>query len=214
MKYTFSLFLKISQKVTVFCYHGMSVRPYVLSRHHQQTVVTMSTSDDNLLSSLPGGMVSLHSPSEGQDWQPILHSSNQVVLYNPKSHALSISRFSSSHDLTVRNNACPYCRRALPEGFEHFTEDSDFDVVDPMHHTRKPDYFHLLAAANENTSVPPSLTAHEDNGPADSQSGGTSRAFPPNTLAEGYFKRFFQEDYKLGMGANGSVYLCQVSPIN
>lgn len=174
----------------------------------------MSTSDDNLLSSLPGGIVSLHLPSEEQDWQPILHSSNQVVLYNPKSHALSISRFSSSHDLTVRNNACPYCRRALPEGFEQFTEDSDFDIVDPMHHTRKPDYFHLLAAANENTSVPPSLTAHEDNGPADSQSGGTSRAFPPNTLAEGYFKRFFQEDYKLGMGANGSVYLCQVSEPN
>jgi len=184
----------------------MSVRPYVLSSRCR--VVTMSASDDNLL---PGGIVSLHSLSEEQDWQPILHSSNQVVLYNPKSHALSISRFSRSHDLTVRNNACPYCRRALPEGFEHLSENNDFDVVDPMHHTRKPDYFHLLAAANENTSVPPSLTAHEDSGSADSRSGGTSRAFPPNTLAEGYFKRFFQEDYKLGMGANGSVYLCQVS---
>ncbi|EEB90738.1 hypothetical protein MPER_11017, partial [Moniliophthora perniciosa FA553] len=28
-------------------------------------------------------------------------------------------------------------------------------------------------------------------------------------MAEGYFKAFFQEEYKLGMGANGSVYLCQ-----
>lgn len=166
-------------------------------------------SADSLLSSIPGGVVSLHSASEEQDWQPILHSSNQVVLYNPKSHALSISRFSSSHDLTVRNNACPYCRRTLPEGFEHFAEHSDFDEVDPMNHTRKPDYFHLLATANENASVPPSLTAHEDNGLAELQSEGHSRAFPPNTLAEGYFKRFFQEEYKLGMGANGSVYLCQ-----
>lgn len=28
-------------------------------------------------------------------------------------------------------------------------------------------------------------------------------------MAEGYFKAFFQEEYKLGMGANGSVFLCQ-----
>lgn len=28
-------------------------------------------------------------------------------------------------------------------------------------------------------------------------------------MAEGYFKAFFQEEYRLGMGANGSVYLCQ-----
>ena len=30
-------------------------------------------------------------------------------------------------------------------------------------------------------------------------------------MAEGYFKAFFQEEYKLGMGANGSVFLCQAS---
>ena len=29
-------------------------------------------------------------------------------------------------------------------------------------------------------------------------------------MAEGYFKTFFQEEFKLGMGANGSVFLCQV----
>jgi hypothetical protein len=29
-------------------------------------------------------------------------------------------------------------------------------------------------------------------------------------MAEGYFKAFFKEEYRLGMGANGSVYLCQV----
>ncbi|KAJ3486519.1 hypothetical protein NLJ89_g11803 [Agrocybe chaxingu] len=28
-------------------------------------------------------------------------------------------------------------------------------------------------------------------------------------MAQGYFKTFFQEEYKLGMGANGSVFLCQ-----
>jgi hypothetical protein len=29
-------------------------------------------------------------------------------------------------------------------------------------------------------------------------------------MAEGYFKAFFQEETRLGMGANGSVFLCQV----
>jgi hypothetical protein len=29
-------------------------------------------------------------------------------------------------------------------------------------------------------------------------------------MAEGYFKAFFQEEARLGMGANGSVFLCQV----
>lgn len=28
-------------------------------------------------------------------------------------------------------------------------------------------------------------------------------------MAEGYFRKFFQEEYRLGMGAYGSVYLCQ-----
>jgi hypothetical protein len=29
-------------------------------------------------------------------------------------------------------------------------------------------------------------------------------------MADGYFKAFFQEEYRLGMGANGTVFLCQV----
>ena len=38
----------------------------------------------------------------------------------------------------------------------------------------------------------------------------TNNAFPADKMAEGYFKTFFQEEYRLGMGANGSVFLCQV----
>ena len=37
-----------------------------------------------------------------------------------------------------------------------------------------------------------------------------NNVFPADKMAEGYFKTFFQEEYKLGMGANGSVFLCQV----
>lgn len=168
-----------------------------------------SMSNESPFPSPPRGMIALPAASE-QDWQPILHSSNQVVLWNPKSHALSISRFSNNHGLTVQDNACPYCRRVLPDGFEHDTsEHTDYDAADPTQHTRRPEYFQLLSVANESTSGPPPLTAHEDNEHTGSQEEGTSRAFPPNTMAEGYFDRFFQEEYKLGMGANGSVFLCQ-----
>jgi hypothetical protein len=37
-----------------------------------------------------------------------------------------------------------------------------------------------------------------------------NNVFPADKMAEGYFKTFFQEEYRLGMGANGSVFLCQV----
>lgn len=43
---------------------------------------------------------------------------------------------------------------------------------------------------------------------ADNSRGRT--VFPPGTLAEGYFNAFFKEECKLGMGANGSVFLCAV----
>ncbi len=153
------------------------------------------------------GVIALHTNSE-HDWQPILHSSNQVVLYNPKSHALTISQSSSS--LPVHGKPCPYCRRILPDDFEQdTTEGSGFDEADPTYQFREPDYFRLLAFANENASGLPPLTDHEERGRSAREE--TSRAFPPNTMAEGYFKRFFQEEYKLGMGANGTVYLCQVS---
>ncbi|OBZ78055.1 putative serine/threonine-protein kinase iksA [Grifola frondosa] len=34
-------------------------------------------------------------------------------------------------------------------------------------------------------------------------------AFRAENMAEGYFKAFFKEEYRIGMGANGSVFLCQ-----
>ncbi|KAF9444182.1 kinase-like protein [Macrolepiota fuliginosa MF-IS2] len=150
-------------------------------------------------------MIELHTNS-GYDWQPILRSSNQVVLYDPKSHALSISQ--SSNNLSLHGEACPYCKRILPEEFQREApEDHEFDEADPTYHIQ-PNYFQLLSIANDSTSGPPPLTAREEHGRAGAREG-TSRAFPPNTMAEGYFRRFFQEEYRLGMGAYGSVYLCQ-----
>ena len=89
---------------------------------------------------------------------------------------------------------------------------------DPAYTSRVSDYFQLLEMANESSSRPSSppgptllgagMGSSTNN--ARQQQSGTS-ALPAEKMAEGYFKTFFQEEYRLGMDANGSVYLCQVS---
>ncbi|KAG6878063.1 hypothetical protein C0993_000163 [Termitomyces sp. T159_Od127] len=140
-------------------------------------------------------------PAEQEHWQPVLHVSNQVVLYNPHSHALSIRKFDHFPRRPCR--PCPYCKQTLPADFEQEIDDDDIDVLDsdPAYHSRVSDYFQLLAASNEASSRPSTP-------PPVMQEQSTS-AFPAEKMAEGYFKAFFQEEMKLGMGANGSVFLCQ-----
>ena len=185
-----------------------------------------------------------------EQWQPILHASNQVVLYNPHSHALSIALTTNeaakgvvvtrrqrleNTDIHTRDT-CPYCKQTLPPGFNHDTEDDneerweDVDEVaedastDPAYHSRASDYFRLLQIANETSSNASSRRQSRsptlrvgDNGDSDEtrreteEYGSTQGAFPAEKMAEGYFKMFFREECKLGMGANGTVYLCQVS---
>ncbi|KAG1722638.1 kinase-like domain-containing protein, partial [Suillus paluster] len=135
------------------------------------------------------------------EWQPIFQASNQIVLYNPTSHALSITKSSGPPDF-AGSSPCPYCHRLLPSGFDRDGLPENIRS-DSGSHSRASNYFQLLAAANQTSSRPSS--------PPPLTSGGGSRhgAFPPESMAEGYFKTFFQEEYRLGMGANGSVYLCQ-----
>ena len=200
-----------------------------------------------------------------EQWEPILHAaSNQVVLYNPHSHALSITTATRDSLYTApvpahrRHRKCPYCKQTLPPDFghndneQHFSRihedpdevsdsdsdhwkeayelpsldpegDQDIETLsrDPAYYSRASDYFQLLAIANERSF---SQAASEDD-PSDGagmanqsapqpssngQAQNRSQTFPAEKMAEGYFKSFFQEEYKLGMGANGSVYLCQV----
>lgn len=144
------------------------------------------------------------------DWRPIFQVSNQVVLYNPTSHALSIRHAATSPGRL--RSPCPYCKQPLPTDFEaesDIDENEEWLDIDGESglHSRASDYFHLLAIANETLSRPstPPPIAEGSNG---SRRGNTS--FPAEAMAEGYFKAFFQEEAKLGMGANGSVFLCQV----
>uniref|UniRef100_A0A8H7XRT1 non-specific serine/threonine protein kinase n=1 Tax=Psilocybe cubensis TaxID=181762 RepID=A0A8H7XRT1_PSICU len=224
----------------------------------------------------------IHTVTAQELWQPILHSSNQVVLYNPRSHALSVASAAASEELAsgvvvasrmrreeisnntrLITNACPYCKQSLPAGFSGYpsstthpeaslgqesgirenedawgyinTSDEDDEdsgevqavSTDPAYHSRASDYFRLLAIANETASVTsgsrrPSISPSHNQGNHEGEerrrprersrtpdNRSTKGAFPAEKMAQGYFKTFFQEEYKLGMGASGSVFLCQ-----
>ncbi|ETW76102.1 hypothetical protein HETIRDRAFT_53797 [Heterobasidion irregulare TC 32-1] len=157
-------------------------------------------------------------------WRPILHVSNQVVLYNPTSHALTIH---SSHPHAParprrRPRICPYCARPLPPGFARAREDGrefgiDTDInMDMDMVSRAPNYFQLLEVANETASrsgTPPPYRVEAARASSSSSRSlrgwGAGGGLRPGSMAEGYFNAFFKEEARLGMGANGSVYLCQ-----
>jgi hypothetical protein len=165
-------------------------------------------------------------------WRPILHASNQVVLYNPTSHALTIHR--SSDSTTVKQSVphlCPYCSQPLTPGraerdggIHPHEQDSPFTNLNRFEDVSGPrasNYFQLLQVANDSASRPPTppLQSAQSVPPSRSSTRPPSptgidgeNVFTPETMAEGYFKAFFQEEARLGMGANGSVFLCQVRP--
>ncbi|KAH8115900.1 kinase-like protein [Phellopilus nigrolimitatus] len=141
-------------------------------------------------------------------WRTILSDSHQVVLYNSDSHALSVRPLDS--EPTTRRT-CPYCNRPL----EDAVGASAPPYVERDQHTRAPNYFQLLEIANETNSRPSSLGRSGLGSSADSKRSEThdasedAQGFKSNMMAEGYFNSFFKEEYRLGMGANGSVFLCQ-----
>ncbi|EJT99172.1 kinase-like protein [Dacryopinax primogenitus] len=122
-------------------------------------------------------------------WRPILQSDGQIVLYNPLSHAVTISQLRDiDYDEVDLPELCPVCRQPIPDKHAHSQEETP---------RRASNYFHLLAMTNENYSRP------------GSPSPSGSRLFGDETLAEGYYETFFREERRLGMGANGTVFLCQ-----
>ncbi|KZO98693.1 kinase-like protein [Calocera viscosa TUFC12733] len=121
-------------------------------------------------------------------WRPILQSDGQVVLYNPLSHAVTISELPDiNYDEVELPQLCPVCRQPMPDKPTTAAEETP---------RRASNYFHLLAMTNETHSRPGSPSP-------------SGRQFGEETLAEGYYQSFFREERRLGMGANGTVFLCQ-----
>ena len=140
-------------------------------------------------------LITVAIPTVDQGWRTILQAQNQIVLYNPTSHALSIQPSVVHRDHLPDTSLCPYCNRPLP------TENgSGEDTQD-----RVANYFQLLEVSNEAVSRPPTPPVIEPMSPA-----AESSTFAAEAMAQGYFHAFFEEECRLGMGANGSVFLCQV----
>lgn len=179
---------------------------------------TFDEDRDNRLSVPPSprnALVILTSEVDTADnpaWRAILSDSHQVVLYNSSSHALTVRPHSDAPGLPS-HGTCPYCSRPLdddkpPLQFNGFTEAPEM--------SRASNYFQLLEIANETSSRPSSgLKRSRLGGGARPDGAGSSfskrdgPAFSVESMAEGYFSAFFKEEYRLGMGANGSVFLCQ-----
>jgi len=140
-------------------------------------------------------LITVAIPSVDQGWRTILQAQNQVVLYNPTSHALSIRPSVVHQDHLPDTSLCPYCNRPLP------TDNGGGDDTQD----RAANYFQLLEVSNEAFSRPWTPPIIEPMSPA-----GESSTFAAETMAQGYFSTFFEEECRLGMGANGSVFLCQV----
>ena len=155
----------------------------------------------------PTTLYSLESASHANivqpgDWHPILESSSQVVLYNPASHALTVTSIRDQPLLTptpeqadtlraqvLEPEDCPLCHRPMLRNMHERHPES----------SRVPNYFHLLAIANETVSRPGSPSATDP----------SQRTLGNAALANGYFAAFFREERRLGMGANGTVWLCE-----
>ena len=187
---------------------------------------------DESIESSPASTITTLDPLD-PDWQPILHASNQVVLYNPTSHALSVQRHlppqrtASVVRRTLTGGRCPYCHRRLSkprtlggdgESDGEVIEDISESDAEEIPRARAPNYFQLLQVANESASVPPtprsSSPSLDSPGPSLSPTNEPSGPFRAGNMAEGYFMAFFREECRLGMGANGSVFLCQVSIVS
>ncbi|GFZ49125.1 hypothetical protein JCM24511_06875 [Saitozyma sp. JCM 24511] len=198
-------------------------------------------------------------------WRPIGQTSNQLILYHPPSHALSVQPHPPAAPspipgpssrppllLPFRNSSpspspvtttlphwrtCPHCSRPIPPslsttptpgtgggtaysfapGAPGAASTSDVDMIGPDEIGSTP-YFQILERAHEG-SRPPSPRPRfasptpEPNGIGlDSGMSGVGAGRGMDEVAEdlpakGYYERYFREEARLGMGAEGSVYL-------
>jgi hypothetical protein len=134
-------------------------------------------------------------PVPASVWRPILEASDQLVLYNPTSHALSITQHSlppstSSRGHDHEGQRCPYCSQFLPAEVRNRGEEEH--LSDVRRHTRRaPNYFQLLELANtESFPLPQTGEAPQ---PEEAPTG-----FHKGSMAQGYFSAFFREERRIG----------------
>ncbi|CAK9780707.1 unnamed protein product [Cutaneotrichosporon oleaginosum] len=169
---------------------------------------------------------------DSRAWTPIGETSNQLIVYHPPSHAIQVlphprstpSHSSSSRQLRILPTAssdtkpdrlndpdkCPLC------GHERMSISQVGDDLPPrsdQEGTAEGHYFRVLERAHESS---------RPGTPSSARRGGSPHSHPAtpprngdycpdedssNLPAMGYYRRFFKEERRLGIGAEGSVFL-------
>ncbi|BEI98504.1 hypothetical protein CcaverHIS631_0308030 [Cutaneotrichosporon cavernicola] len=172
---------------------------------------------------------------DSRSWTPIGETSNQLIVYHASSHAIQVvphprhdpSHPSSSNQLRVlptqvtkakparlnppsESDKCPLCghdRFPFAQSAHDSPLSSDYDEAAEGH------YFRVLERAHESSRPGTPVSARPDrstHSPSSTPTGRGERL--PNEDASdlpamGYYRRFFKEERRLGIGAEGSVFL-------
>ena len=153
----------------------------------------------------------------------IRQTSRQLILYHPSSHALSVqphasttiagpSRPSQPLLLPYSQNEpvtqleyeriCPTCSQPLP------TAQPASPLRTPTGEMRTRGYFQILEDAHEMSRPPsPSMSRRRFERTPTPGLGEDDVLDEMQLPAKGYYQEYFREEKKLGMGAEGSVFL-------
>ncbi|WRT65045.1 uncharacterized protein IL334_001987 [Kwoniella shivajii] len=176
-------------------------------------------------------LILYHPPSHALQVRP--HPSSSLSINAAASSSRRPLRLLGMDDDTLEPNIeniptiplCPYCSQSLPLSTSHATA-SEIDPSGlPRGSRRNNDeqirYFRILEQAHEG-SRPPSPSPSPSPTPTSSPGGRNRRRYQSPLMeeddnddrldeadlpAKGYYERFFKEECKLGMGAEGSVFL-------
>lgn len=181
----------------------------------------------------PYPFVSCHSLIQlptGSTWRLLIlcrQTSNQLILYHPPSHELQVQPYPNaiagpSHPVqrpraplllpfrpTPPAGICPYCSQPLPDTAT--SSQPPYPAAASDNASGRTPYFRILEQAHEGSRPPSPRLRATSPSPApfsaasENGRGGTedSDALP----SRGYYERFFKEEARLGMGAEGSVFL-------
>ena len=164
-------------------------------------------------------------------------TSNQLVLYHASSHAVTVQPHTpdgqpAQKDLTPRvprtrprplllpyrshtptqtpppveipRTTCPYCNQTLPSSPTAGNTATESSEVPLMSNG----YFQILERAYEGSRPPSPRLREKSQTPFSPLSESEERKDEDEDLpAKGYYERYFREEKRLGMGAEGSVYL-------
>lgn len=199
--------------------------------------VRASREDPISIHSIPGTPAAPGSRSTASSVHlPVLappNTSNGVVLGRRRQSDL-IRRRTSPVNIPS-SDLCPYCYRPIledppfpapPATSAHvspldtsdrlttlirpeYSTPTDDPASPPLHHIQP--YFQILEQSVDGSRASTPVHEVDDGRRFVSDSETPARGSGERRSVEGYYRRFFVEEKRLGMGAEGTVYLCQAS---